>query len=95
MNIVDDAKLLINTRIYQLKSVSNRLIRTVTQKKQKILHGCELRQWTLDYAKKGSYTFYTQPRKQGCHPYCLQEVDAAARKDIGKSLLEAENGEMQ
>jgi hypothetical protein len=39
MNIVDDAKLLINTRIYQLKSVSNRLTRTLTQKDQKILIG--------------------------------------------------------
>ncbi len=49
----------------------------------------------LDYAKKGGYISYTQLRKQGCHPFGLQEVDDAARKGIGKSLLEAENGEMQ
>ena len=49
----------------------------------------------LDDAKKGGYPAYAQPRKQGRHPFCLQEVEATARKGIGKSLLEAENGEMQ
>ncbi len=44
---------------------------------------------------KRDYPSYTQARKQGCHPFCLQAVEATARKGIGKSLLEAENGEMQ